>query len=415
MNRREIALYAFCERKLKTMYPAGIPEVAIERMKEEWQQMMKSGKGEDCYMFRAIAEEAQRLGHPLNLRGAGNASLLVFLLHDSALNPLPAHYYCEGCGHYEEISDVFFGLDAKDKPCPDCGGRMRGRGFDLPQALAWGQKGGLDLSEFSCSMNEKTIFCLLQRLYGSRATRLAERIQDEKGKDYFTLDGVLKRYLILPEGKRPADYPQWTVKCRGRKKALYAPSEELEAAGVRQLRQLPWRGYSLGKHSRETLRGVKPMTELIDALKGKVTLADLFEELEKGMGREYKSYRAWQKLQANPPASWYELTERICLEYSSWIRPYGEKQPAFSSREALYHLLVREGIEGHDAFRICDFIRMGKAADPKHGTEWKQTLSVFPVLESLRTDAENCLYLWSQAAVLPNLLDAIACAGRKTI
>ena len=416
MDRTVIALRTACHNKLRRLYLAGIPEVVQARLEEEWQRMRESGKEEDCYAFRVIAAEAQHLGHPLNLRGAGNASLLAFLLHDSGVNPLPAHYYCESCGHYEEIPNVFFGLDAADRPCPDCGGTMRARGFSLPQAFAWDQKGGLDLSEISCSMDDKSLFPLLQRLYGSRVVRMAELLKDGKGKSYFTLSSPVKRYMILPAGQEPADYSPWVVNCRERKKAFYASLEELEAAGVRPLKCLPWRGYPAEGDGRKTLRGIKPMPELTEALKEKVALADLFEESEKGIGREYKSHRAWQKLQASPPASWYELTERICREYSNWNRPYGEgEQPAFSSREALYQLLVREGIKEQEAFPICDFIRMGKAADPKQEAEWKQMVAAFPALESLRSDAENCRYLWSQSAVLPNLLDAIACAGRKTI
>ena len=58
---------------------------------------------------------------------------------------------------------------------------------------------------------------------------------------------------------------------------------------------------------------------------------------------------------------------------------------------------------------------MGRASNPRRREEWLSLLAEYPVLERIRKDAENCLYLWPQAAVLPTLMDAIACAGRKII
>jgi hypothetical protein len=72
-------------------------------------------------------------------------------------------------------------------------------------------------------------------------------------------------------------------------------------------------------------------------------------------------------------------------------------------------------MEKDDAAAVTRFIRKGRASEPKYRAEWLELLEQYPVLEKYRKDTENCRYLWTQAAVLPAVMDAIACAGRKTI
>ena len=74
-----------------------------------------------------------------------------------------------------------------------------------------------------------------------------------------------------------------------------------------------------------------------------------------------------------------------------------------------------EGLEKDDATAVTRFIWKGRASEPKYRAEWLELLEKSPVLGKYRKDAENCCYLWTQAAVLPAVMDAIACAGRKTI
>ena len=424
------ALRWLCYAKMRGLYPAGIPAPVLKRFEKEWKLLREYGKAESLYAFHALAEEAARSGIPFNLRGAGNASLMVFLLHDSAVNPLPAHYYCPACGHFEEIRHTYFGLDAPEPACPCCGKKMRSDGFSLPPEMAWREGKGADLSEFSTLFSAAEIFPVLKRLYGKRVKQLAEQVVDEpdcvrylsghprREGTRFILDEfeTVYRFVILPEGHSADDFPELTVKC-GRKKAVYAPLEELEQRGIRHLTFVRWHGYPLGGHASMSLRGIKPMPDLIESLKDRITLSDLLEAREVLFwGGEYKNRLAWQKMQAAPPASYQELTEMLCLMHSSWTERTDKlKDTAFASREALFHLLCRAGLPEKDAASVTEFIQTGRASNPKHRTEWLRLLAEYPMLERIRKDAENCRYLWPQAAVLPTVMDAIACAGRKTI
>ncbi len=409
------ALQWLCAVKLKRMFPAGTPAPVRERFDKEWQLMLDYGKIEDFYVFHALAEEAVRSGIPFNLRGSGNASLLAYLLNDSAVDPLPAYRYCRHCGHYEEIPDAVYGLDAEETDCPRCRRKMRASGFSLPLEAAWPEGKGIDLSEFSTKLCESTIFTILKSLYGRQVARIADKVFDEHDRLVFTLLWP-RHYAIFPEGKTLADYPEITVKCE-RKKVVFASFEELDRMGIRTMMFAGWRGFPVGGTPAQSMRGMLPMPQLMERLRDKVSPQCLIAPSESLYWTGYLKTRwAVQGMQSAPPDSYFELTEGICRRHSSWVSPYEPAdRPAFSSRETLFNLLCREGTGKDDALALTEFIRKGKASEPKYRTEWLSLLEQYPVLEKYRETAENCRYLWTQAAVLPAVTDAIACAGRKTI
>ena len=328
---------------------------------------------------------------------------------------MPAYRYCRHCGHYEEIPDAAYGLDAGETDCPRCRRKMRASGFSLPLEAAWPEGKGIDLSEYSTKFSQSAVYSVLKSLYGKRAALMAEQVLDEHDRPKLTLTWS-KHFVIFPEGKTLADYPDITVKCE-RKKAVFAPLEELDRLGIRTMMFADWRGYAIGDNPARTLRGICPMPQLIERLRDKVSARSLIvpsEALYWNGGT--KTRWAVQGMQSALPASYYELTETICRRHSSWISEYEQADgPAFSSRETLFNLLCREGLERSDAAAVTRFIRKGRASEPKYRAEWLELLTRYPMLEKYRRDAENCRYLWTQAAVLPAVMDAIACAGRKTI
>ena len=403
-----------CYGKMNRLYPAGIPDPVRERFDQEWTLLQQCGKAEDFYVFHALAEEAARSGIPFNLRGPGNASLLAYLLNDSAIDPMPAYRYCRHCGHYEEIPDAVYGLDAEETECPRCRCKMRASGFSLPLEAAWPEGKGINLSEYSTKLSQSAIFSVLKNLYGRRVALMAEEVLDERDKTKLTLTWS-RHFVIFPEGKTLADYPDIMVKCE-QKKAVFAPLEELDRLGIRTMMFAGWRGYAIGDNPAQTLRGIMPMPLLIERLRDKLSPQSLIVPSEALCWHGGQKTRWAVQGMQSAPSSYYELTETICRRHSSWISPYEMANgPAFSSRETLFNLLRGEGVEKDDATAVTRFIRKGRASEPKYRTEWLDLLRRYPVLEKYRKDAENCRYLWPQAAVLPWVMDAIACAGRKTI
>ena len=138
-NRNDILTY--CEEQLKTIFPAGVPQEATVRLMSEMQDHL-SICGEETVkqltLFYKLSHAAKRAGTMIGVAGTAYNSIFVYLL-DAAheINPLPSHYYCENCGHYESGFELTAGIDLSEKQCPECGNDLRRDGFTLHPQFAW--------------------------------------------------------------------------------------------------------------------------------------------------------------------------------------------------------------------------------------------------------------------------------------
>lgn len=69
------------------------------------------------------------------------SSFIIYLITQSKINPLPAHYYCKRCGHFEMPDTKLFGIDLERKKCPSCGETIYPDGFNLPIENVFGTNG----------------------------------------------------------------------------------------------------------------------------------------------------------------------------------------------------------------------------------------------------------------------------------
>ena len=127
-----------CEEKLFAEYSSGIPDAIAERHKSEFEKMILLNSLEELYVYHLLSKEASHLNIPIILCGTARCSLLVYLLGDSMINPMKAYYYCDRCGHFAFIEGGHFGIDAKEKFCPECGQKLRSEGFSLGEEFVWG-------------------------------------------------------------------------------------------------------------------------------------------------------------------------------------------------------------------------------------------------------------------------------------
>ena len=77
----------------------------------------------------------------INVRGTLAGSILYFLLGNNSFNPLPPHYYCTKCGHYETVDTHLFGIDLPPKKCPHCNTDILADGYNLSIESVWGNTG----------------------------------------------------------------------------------------------------------------------------------------------------------------------------------------------------------------------------------------------------------------------------------
>ena len=117
-------IQAACEKRLSKLYPAGIPEDIDSRYQQELSYLKKSPLIDDFEIFRRLCLEAEKSSNLIHARGTIPGSFLCFLLGNNSLNPLPVHYYCPDCGHYEKVMTHLFGIDLPPKKCPHSNSTM---------------------------------------------------------------------------------------------------------------------------------------------------------------------------------------------------------------------------------------------------------------------------------------------------
>lgn len=128
-----ICLQRCCRTALEKLYPAGVPPTAMWRYHREMRLLERAKKSviDEFLLFKELSDAAQKLFSKIYVPSPVQGTMLIYLLGDHDLNPLPAHYYCTACGYYTEPRGVAVGLDLPPANCPHCGRLLRRDGFSL--------------------------------------------------------------------------------------------------------------------------------------------------------------------------------------------------------------------------------------------------------------------------------------------
>ena len=203
-NRSVQYLRNCCEDALHELYPAGIPNEVSQRL--EWEINCLSQKP-DCIdsflLFKELSDAVKRTCGKLYLAGTITNSILIYLLGDHELNPMPAHYYCPNCGYYHEESQAVVGLDLPERNCPHCRSALRRDGFSLREEYVW--KASSEMT-FEYRMTSRVIPLarkVIERHYAGQHRHTA--LLGWQNSDQLEVSGM----VILPAGKGLADYQEF--------------------------------------------------------------------------------------------------------------------------------------------------------------------------------------------------------------
>ena len=196
-----------CERRLTELYPAGIPEEAKKRLDSELKYLKTSNYINDFEITRLLYSEANRSSQYMICRGTTTGSFIFYLISNSRVNPLTPHYYCPKCGSFKTITGKLFGIDLPQRKCEKCDEIMISDGYKLSIESVWGLDGKKTIGfEFNISKG-----------FYPFAKRLLERTYpDNNIVPYGVLsiingrparDLKLSGYLILSKGQTIDDYP----------------------------------------------------------------------------------------------------------------------------------------------------------------------------------------------------------------
>ena len=136
-------LHRRCEEAAHAFYGGVLPTAVEERLTRELEVIERNGQATLYVIAAEIADESRKLGYPVTTRGMVGSSFVAWLCGFTAVNPLPAHYLCGCCRHFEPAEDLtdlhVHGFDLPDAICPECGCVMHPNGADIRPEILMGK------------------------------------------------------------------------------------------------------------------------------------------------------------------------------------------------------------------------------------------------------------------------------------
>ena len=131
-------LKSMCVKKTVDLYGNPIPFPILDRLTAELDAIRINGYAGHYLIASELVKYSLEKGYPVSNRGMLPSSLVTFLSGISEVNPLPAHYRCPDCHHFEPVENRNCGLDLPDKICPVCGSVMMGGGVGIHSEINMG-------------------------------------------------------------------------------------------------------------------------------------------------------------------------------------------------------------------------------------------------------------------------------------
>lgn len=400
-----------CEKRLKELYPLGVPEVIENRYKTELGWLEKSKFLDDFEIFRLLSEEGKKTSQYISFRGMAPGSFLIYLLGNNGMNPLKAHYYCKKCGQLEIVNTHLFGIDLPEISCPVCNEKLIGDGFNLPLESVWGIDGKKHI-DFDYNISSEFL---------PFAKRVIQKIYPENEIASYGLMGSNQRgnmidpeklevrhsgYVVLPQGRTLADYPEITTYLEDGEPCITGFCTVLEQYNLKRVMLLP---NGMIEHLMQLQRksgiyaheiGMKELREL--------TYYDLINS--KSMGYEedrvfsHETPQNFHDMVAcnaighnstfavkRPSDDWYYEVKEKVLNNADF-----QKYPCVT-REDFFDYMVECGLDRATAYKFSEIIRKGRS--PR-----ELEFDALAIPEELKNVAKMYAYVFPRAHCIEYLL-----------
>lgn len=388
-----------CVQRLAALYPIKIPEMVMSRYTKELSYLKESEYLDEFEIFRLLSTEAKKSSQFILLRGTCSGSYITYLLGNSLMNPLPAHYYCPNCGHFEQVGTSLFGIDLPETTCPECNTVMEADGFNISIESAWGLDGKKSMSfEYDISEEFRPFARhVLENLYPNNQIVPLGSLSKERNKEVITMTQA--GFLVLPSGHTIDDYTEmhgyledgdlcltgnaWNIQEHNMSRILLISCNtennivimqrktgiHINDISLKELRSITWNDLINTTALRETVsslyREFKPKT-FTDMVKILSCTSDTFRNIEH---TTYNNY--WALFQLMNQAEFVEF-------------------PCFT-REDIYDTALSLGMNNDDAFTLSELVRKGKVGRAPY------ILAEYDLPDAFKIMAQNCLYLFPRA------------------
>ncbi|MBR1741275.1 MAG: hypothetical protein IJ733_05275 [Lachnospiraceae bacterium] len=402
-----------CEERLRKLYPAGLPALAEERYRMELSYLETSEQVNGFEIYRCLVRESEKCAGYVTIRGTAGGSFLIYLMGHSLVNPLPAHYYCPKCGHFEVMGTEVLGSDLPRCSCPSCGSALRADGCNLPVESVWGVDGKKQI-DFDFNANRGMFpFAekLLTKLFPQNSVVPYGMLSQRDGRVFMDQQG----FLLLPLGRTMEDYEDLKDYLDDGEECLSGNLQVLEKNFLYRVMVNPNELCDVlvsmqqrtGTYIRELMcvdissitwkdivnTRLYPVISEIPASIFRMVKPKNFMEMLSLEAYGHSSYADCQKEDAYSSAM-----ARVELLQSSEFSEYG-----IYSREDVFDFLTGIGFNREKAFEVMEFVRMGKAG--RKSEELEKILEGYELPKRMECVFKKCLYLFSRAHCACYLFD----------
>ena len=382
-----------CDTKITQLYPMGVPQLAQERYDKELEFLRGSEYVDDFEIFRCFNSEAIKSSQIFTMRGTVTGSYIAYLLSNSLVNPLPAHYYCPQCGNFEVVDTRLFGVDLPECKCSKCGSALISNGFNLPVEMVWGTDGKKSIS-FEYNVSEEFLpFAkrVLDLLYPQN--EIAPFGTYSRGSNESQIKLVRSGFLILPTGQSIDDYPELITYSEDGEICLSANLMEIKQHFLHRVLLIP----------NKQIENIISLQRKTGIYANEITLQDIrgfkwndlyntsvLDSMESEVFRTYKPKTFYDMV------CYSSMAHNTCKEsvHKLFETPEFKMYPCYT-QEDFFDELLKAGYDRAQAFEISEFIKMGKQNSQIE--KYCEKFDEFDIPQDLKAVAYKYLYVFPRS------------------